>query len=171
MRRLRRWLVNGILGLSLFLLAATSALWIRSESHRDSFEYYRPHSAFAAVSAGGRLLVSYGDLFSRDYSPRAGWNWNTGDDYSALNFVRYGFRYKHTIRASPGYSADYRDIVLPFWFLWMLFMAPIFLAIGSRWRRTRKASIASGNCCSVCGYDLRGTPGRCPECGTIRAKE
>jgi len=52
------------------------------------------------------------------------------------------------------------------WFpLWLPMLVsavlPAFWLIGMVRRRKR---VAEG-CCSICGYDLRATPDRCPECG------
>jgi hypothetical protein len=58
-----------------------------------------------------------------------------------------------------------RQIVVPWWFLFTcLSLAPAHAA-RAWWRRTR--SVPPG-VCRECGYDLRATPERCPECGAAR---
>jgi hypothetical protein len=53
-------------------------------------------------------------------------------------------------------------MTLPLWFVVVLFGTPPVLWVRAR-RRRRRASAAG--LCPGCGYDLRATPGKCPECG------
>jgi hypothetical protein len=43
-------------------------------------------------------------------------------------------------------------------------LAPLAWLVGHRKRRRRAARVRGGLCAS-CAYDLRASPGRCPECG------
>jgi hypothetical protein len=61
------------------------------------------------------------------------------------------------------------DVWLPYWFI---------VAVTSIWpaivlngiRKSRRAKKRAASClCAECGYDLRATPQRCPECGTVTA--
>jgi len=47
----------------------------------------------------------------------------------------------------------------------------VFAVLPGAWVivRLRRGKVAAG-CCEVCGYDLRGSPDRCPECGAVPGK-
>ncbi len=50
---------------------------------------------------------------------------------------------------------------------WPFILTSGFLFAAHARRRRGEAWQASGNLCIFCGYDLRATPHRCPECGAI----
>jgi len=54
-------------------------------------------------------------------------------------------------------------VVLPFWPLVMLFCSTLWLAWMPLHRRRKRKKLGL---CVKCGYDLRGSSERCPECGT-----
>ena len=55
-------------------------------------------------------------------------------------------------------------VAVPYWSLWIL---TALLPVRWLWgRHVHRRRSHAGRCCS-CGYDLRATPDRCPECGTV----
>jgi hypothetical protein len=78
-----------------------------------------------------------------------------------------GFRVQRGFRAE--YLIQYgRVYTIPFWFLSAVLGVPPAVWLRARWqerRRERSVRMFAAGVCPVCGYDLRATPGRCPECG------
>ena len=85
-----------------------------------------------------------------------GWEWKTGP---AADYLLPDRRFDHF--RSNGYVVT--SVVFPHWLLMLvLLMFPTLRVL----RTLRKRNREELNLCPTCGYDLRATPDRCPECGT-----
>ena len=59
-------------------------------------------------------------------------------------------------------------LFVPYWFLLTIpAVLPAGWVVGVGVRRRRAKRLLRANVCPSCGYDLRATPDRCPECGTV----
>ena len=175
MRRLFRILVNALSILSLLLCLATAALWVRGYWRMDAAGWRRavapgePEWWFGLSSAGGRLMV-FGALYPPPAAPQrlpGGWYWHSYDNtpirYAGGPFAnRWGFGLISTEAA----DVRERGIVLPAWAATVFFALLPAIRLASIIRRRRL--MAEGHCLR-CGYDLRATPERCPECGQFPA--
>jgi hypothetical protein len=152
--------------LCLVLFVAGIALWVRSYRSCDSIRHANGDRWHSVACSRGRLIY----LRARRLMPpklNMRFHFTTRpaianveiEQWLVKDFVRVGgFAY------GRGSAPDYvgRAFVVPLWFTTLLFAAPP--ALWARARRRRRRSRRQG-LCPHCGYDLRATPDRCPECG------
>jgi hypothetical protein len=86
---------------------------------------------------------------------------------SGLFICGFGYGRSSSIYYAPPLAAGAvgRVFVVPFWFLVaMLLIAPVRSIIRKSRDDRSQRWLAQGRC-PACGYDMRATPDRCPECG------
>jgi hypothetical protein len=168
--RLRRILLNAATGLSLLLCVAAVALWVRSRLRSDHVTLsWRNHDGDALRSLSvesfeGRLAVSQetwqrGGPAGRNVRTSVGEKSYLDVDAAAMRFDVAGLQwgvYDHRQAARDGWL-----LVVPFWAV----VLPITLLTGLALRARWSAGHRRTGLCPACGYDLRATPERCPECG------
>lgn len=178
--------------ISLLLSVAVVGMWVRGHTWYDTAIARRSASdvkvhVFEASSLAGRAWFSwtieqYIDPADRDPSlrslqwfsthvrDRVGY-WDARDkDRSNLGFVARRFIHRAQGMRSLGENTwrnfpiqfETRELAVPLWFIVLLLQIPTLFCLRA-WRRERR--LIRNNCCPACGYDLRASPDRCPECG------
>jgi hypothetical protein len=180
-----RGLLNLLTLLSLLLCLAVAGLWVRSHWRADTFNhaYQRDgrHGVLlrAEFNSGTARISRYDAEYVGPESDDAGtvlpqrirnlpW-WH--DRISRLpdrlsERLLLGFGYERTrVGGNPPMSEQVRTVTAPLWVGVAVFgILPLLLALRLDRRRRR----AEAGLCACCGYDLRASPGRCPECGEAK---
>jgi hypothetical protein len=180
---------------SLLLFLGICVLWGRSYwyvSYWDSHRYWntdgRGHrDEFWAISYHGGLCYAHSLLWAEDdsaillfASSQHGRRWDaTGEKWKGhpahngfVHRTYAGFGYERWDSVKAGdlkVTGTTWAIAVPYWGVAALFAGPPagWLLV---FRRARSAGWRLRHMrCFRCGYDLRATPGRCPECGTVPA--
>jgi len=165
-RRLR----NLLTALSLLLSVAASLLWLRSYSLSQFVGWSDSDRFVGALSMRGVVRLEHGSYPGDDrgwsyvsYPTPAGGLWQ-----EALARDRHGgpLRAVGIAYARVDYNRDgtrvRRALYLPHWLLVGATMVAPVWRVRQRVRARRRAAVGH---CPRCGYDLRATPDRCPECG------
>jgi hypothetical protein len=123
----------------------------------------------ASGQARVAVAVTTSDDIASDDPPGLSWQSDPPGPMGPLAntfFGRIGFQRIAVVSTmSPGQDVKTVGYVVPLWSVVIITAVLPVVSVRS-WQRRRRSRIrlARGECLT-CGYDLRGGPGRCPECG------
>jgi hypothetical protein len=157
----RRRLFASISVLSLILSLATVGLWARSYWRSDQVaQVVRNASEMrqsVTLSETGYVIITHFTAAPTHFpDTQSGWAYYNVDAHRDVR-LKYGFFFRR----------DSFAIQLAHWMFALLFaLAPVWWVIGPYRRQSKRRKLGL---CLTCGYDLRASPERCPECGCVAA--
>ena len=141
----------------LLLAAALLPFWYRSHQGPEFVKYASPNHWFISLTSGHGTVDL---LYIADWPGEP--ELLTGRrDPSVMYATRYEKRFLGFATAAQTNGGRY--VVIPYWFLVTCCIGMAVISARS-WHRRRNILLEGR--CKRCGYDLRATPARCPECGT-----
>ena len=184
MKRIRRRKFTMLAAVSLGLFVGTLGLWIESEF--ASFGGFRAdsNSQYQLECGDGEVSLAHCELqapvgpaspeihFFRSVFRYGASSWGSQTVHYSGRALRtwdqLGFHFLyHANQGTWSVPGTISLVSIPLWLPAVILSAsPIIWLAQIRLRRYR----GRNNLCSTCGYDLRATPDRCPECGKSVAK-
>lgn len=163
-------------GFSLVLAAGAVGLWVVSYRHQVVATYvsrldqpWGNYCAYCVSSNNGSLWLFY-EHGGTGHFGRAGWtlagrkpdgSWREG-----VMFGRFSGRWVGIGSLGSTPIQIYDGLRIPHGLVTVVLLLPSLLWL-RRFRRFRRQRCRERlGLCPVCGYDLRATPERCPECGS-----
>ena len=170
----------------LFLLTAAdcallAALWARSGQYSEGFNVQHGHHAVyvfsrrgglsfscsgSDVPETGRLLDVYADS---ERVPPGYWDrkegWRRKVTHRGVSFAGVTIEVGHPTKRYPNGRWIPLHVELPHWLV-LLMTLPFTVVFGRRATSALRAERRKRGLCPTCGYDVRATPDRCPECGS-----
>ena len=167
-RPMTRRPLNLLAALSLVLFVAACVMWVRGYFVGDAWDWPTPTGRAGVDSCRGSLsmgrvdvppaalaTIPRGHLFTSKPADRAAAERLT----PAWSFAGFA-----VVRAHVG-GMSATELRVPYWLLVLATGVPPAVHLHRRSRAAKRAGT-----CPRCGYDLRATPDRCPECGTTAGR-
>jgi hypothetical protein len=197
MKRFRQSVFTAFAALSLLSCIASASFWVRGEFILDTFTWagIEQHAnrlwLWWIDSVDGEIcfLREYSDSdtsahaqeYARFEQTQFGFHhdarYPAGDDkawptdtwlnrlglYASIETFKFPSGSRVKLKFIPA-SVHSQRLFIPCWFVTILTAAPVAVWIRGFIKQRKRHE---GLFCINCGYDLRATPDRCPECGTI----
>jgi len=191
-RHLARILLNTLTVLSLVLCMATVALWARSHFVRDQWSYDAAHAGSPVSRAGWSGSSDQGQvalvrvwpilplppddsiLSPTGVPPGTKVQWEfpiTQRQPWSRAGVTVREMWLNMSPVGPSKHVYSRAVLVHHWLIVLLTGAmPAWWLMRSAAHWRRRTQSRRRGLCPTCDYDVRATPDRCPECGTIAAR-
>jgi hypothetical protein len=161
----RRRLLKFLTLLSLLLCVAASALWVRAHFVSDVIGVSRREDGQVVSRClfTGYSVVGYAWSATIVPTGREGFfHRRTGPRWPPRPRLVPTLQEYVELHSPPGTPPDWVEYTVPLWMCVVAFAAAPAVRLRRMARARRLARVGH---CARCGYDLRATPGRCPECG------
>ena len=157
--------------LCVIALTLTIGLWVRSHFYLETIAWIPAERSYSLFIERGDLGFMWWTKFVKGYHSGEHWLYYKAGIPASWPFdgktrnadrgwvIRWGNQFE---RQNTGRPCGI--LVVPFWLIAFCFACPLAYAV---LRRLFDPRDAGALLCRHCGYDLRATPQRCPECGCV----